>query len=98
MIACDRCGSLANRCPAGHELLYQTHICTFCVSDAQPTEGEREVWNQVNAVLQDSENILLGLQAYKGAGQEIRDVRRGNTHTHTKHCVLSLQNVTTCPI
>ncbi|XP_040017159.2 CYFIP-related Rac1 interactor A isoform X3 [Gasterosteus aculeatus] len=41
--------------------------------NAQPTEGEREVWNQVNAVLQDSENILLGLQAYKGAGQEIRD-------------------------
>uniref|UniRef100_A0A8C9YML1 Family with sequence similarity 49 member A n=1 Tax=Sander lucioperca TaxID=283035 RepID=A0A8C9YML1_SANLU len=42
-------------------------------TDAQPTEGEREVWNQVNSVLQDSENILTGLQAYKGAGQEIRD-------------------------
>nr|XP_043904665.1 CYFIP-related Rac1 interactor A isoform X2 [Solea senegalensis] len=41
--------------------------------NAQPTEGERDVWNQVNSVLQDSENILLGLQAYKGAGQEIRD-------------------------
>ncbi|XP_034383187.1 protein FAM49A isoform X2 [Cyclopterus lumpus] len=40
---------------------------------AQPTEGEREVWNQVNSVLQVSENILFGLQAYKGAGQEIRD-------------------------
>uniref|UniRef100_A0A3P9K969 Family with sequence similarity 49 member A n=1 Tax=Oryzias latipes TaxID=8090 RepID=A0A3P9K969_ORYLA len=41
--------------------------------NAQATEGEREVWDQVNAVLQDSENILTGLQAYKGAGQEIRD-------------------------
>uniref|UniRef100_A0A7N6AA70 CYRIA/CYRIB Rac1 binding domain-containing protein n=1 Tax=Anabas testudineus TaxID=64144 RepID=A0A7N6AA70_ANATE len=41
--------------------------------NAQPTEGEREVWNQVNSVLQDSENILFGLHSYKGAGQEIRD-------------------------
>ncbi|KAM4713573.1 CYFIP-related Rac1 interactor A isoform 1-T3 [Anableps anableps] len=41
--------------------------------NAQPTEGEHEVWNQVNSVLQDSESILTGLQAYKGAGQEIRD-------------------------
>lgn len=51
----------------------------MCVLDAQPTEGEREVWNQVNSVLQDSENILSGLQAYKGAGQEIRDVRKKST-------------------
>ncbi|XP_007895248.1 CYFIP-related Rac1 interactor A isoform X1 [Callorhinchus milii] len=41
--------------------------------NAQPTDGEQEVWNQVNAVLQDSESILTELQAYKGAGQEIRD-------------------------
>ncbi|XP_061843378.1 CYFIP-related Rac1 interactor A isoform X2 [Nerophis lumbriciformis] len=41
--------------------------------NAQPTEGECEVWNQVNSVLQDSESILSSLQAYKGAGQEIRD-------------------------
>lgn len=43
--------------------------------DAQPTDGEREVWNQVNAVLQDSESMLSDLQSYKGAGQEIREVR-----------------------
>jgi len=55
-----------------------------CVSDAQPTEGEREVWNQVNSVLQESESILAGLQAYKGAGQEIRDVRK-----HFK-CIVSI--------
>uniref|UniRef100_A0A8C5CZ86 CYRIA/CYRIB Rac1 binding domain-containing protein n=1 Tax=Gadus morhua TaxID=8049 RepID=A0A8C5CZ86_GADMO len=41
--------------------------------NAQPTEGEREVWKQVNSVLQDSDSILSGLQSYKGAGQEIRD-------------------------
>ncbi|NXS02886.1 FA49A protein, partial [Oxylabes madagascariensis] len=42
--------------------------------NAQPTDGEREVWNQISAVLQDSESMLADLQAYKGAGQEIRDV------------------------
>lgn len=64
-VCCDvECRSRwANYCPG------------VCVSDAQPTEMERDVWNQVNSVLQDSESILLGLQAYKGAGQEIRDVR-----------------------
>ncbi|KAF5917318.1 hypothetical protein HPG69_008390 [Diceros bicornis minor] len=41
--------------------------------NAQPTEGEREIWNQISAVLQDSESILADLQAYKGAGPEIRD-------------------------
>lgn len=55
-------------------------IC-LCL-DAQPTDGEREVWNQVNSVLQESESILGGLQSYKGAGQEIRDVRR---NTETRH-------------
>uniref|UniRef100_A0A3B3SNA8 Family with sequence similarity 49 member A n=2 Tax=Paramormyrops kingsleyae TaxID=1676925 RepID=A0A3B3SNA8_9TELE len=47
--------------------------------NAQPTEGEKEIWNQVNAVLQDSENILSGLQAYKGAGQEIREAIQNPT-------------------
>uniref|UniRef100_A0A7M4EEG8 CYFIP related Rac1 interactor A n=1 Tax=Crocodylus porosus TaxID=8502 RepID=A0A7M4EEG8_CROPO len=41
--------------------------------DAQPTDGEREVWNQISAVLQDSESMLADLQSYKGAGQEIRE-------------------------
>uniref|UniRef100_H3ACY5 CYFIP related Rac1 interactor A n=1 Tax=Latimeria chalumnae TaxID=7897 RepID=H3ACY5_LATCH len=47
--------------------------------NAQPTDGEREIWNQVNAVLQDSESILVDLQAYKGAGQEIRDAIQNST-------------------
>uniref|UniRef100_H0VMD0 CYRIA/CYRIB Rac1 binding domain-containing protein n=1 Tax=Cavia porcellus TaxID=10141 RepID=H0VMD0_CAVPO len=37
--------------------------------NAQPTEGEREIWNQISAVLQDSESILTDLQAYKSAGR-----------------------------
>lgn len=51
-----------------------SRLC-FCLLDAQPTEEEREVWNQVDLVLQDSESILMGLREYKGASQEIRDVR-----------------------
>ncbi|XP_078731815.1 CYFIP-related Rac1 interactor A isoform X1 [Lampetra fluviatilis] len=41
--------------------------------DAQPTEAERDSWQQVNGVLQQSEGILTELQAYRGAGQEIRE-------------------------
>lgn len=64
-------------CEEFWDVLVWTSVVCVCVCglDAQPTEEEREVWNQVNSVLQDSESILMGLQAYKGAGQEIRDVR-----------------------
>lgn len=53
----------------------ETGLTLVCVLDAQPTEEEREVWNQVDLVLQDSESILMGLREYKGASQEIRDVQ-----------------------
>lgn len=43
-------------------------------ADAQPTDAEREVWDQVDVVLKDAKGILDELQAYKGAGQEIREV------------------------
>lgn len=42
--------------------------------DAQPTEAETAVWNQVNAVLEEAQTILAELQSYTGAGQEIREV------------------------
>lgn len=42
--------------------------------DAQPTEAERETWEEVDVVLKDALGILDELQAYKGAGQEIREV------------------------
>ncbi len=43
--------------------------------DAQPTEAERETWDEVDVVLKDALGILDELQAYKGAGQEIREVQ-----------------------
>ncbi|XP_068609586.1 CYFIP-related Rac1 interactor A isoform X1 [Brachionichthys hirsutus] len=61
---------------------------------AQPTGGEREVWNQVNSVLQDSESILSGLQAYKGAGQEIREaIQNPNDFMHQERAWNSV-----CPL
>ncbi|XP_052667233.1 CYFIP-related Rac1 interactor A-like isoform X1 [Harpia harpyja] len=41
--------------------------------NAQPTEAETAVWNQVNAVLEEAQAILAELQSYTGAGQEIRE-------------------------
>lgn len=43
--------------------------------DAQPTESEKEIYNQVNVVLKDAEGILEDLQSYRGAGHEIREVK-----------------------
>uniref|UniRef100_A0ACB8FEJ4 Protein fam49b n=1 Tax=Sphaerodactylus townsendi TaxID=933632 RepID=A0ACB8FEJ4_9SAUR len=41
--------------------------------NAQPTESEKEIYNQVNVVLKDAEGILEDLQSYGGAGHEIRE-------------------------
>ncbi|TWW70824.1 Protein FAM49B L1 [Takifugu flavidus] len=41
--------------------------------NARPTDAEREVWEQVDVVLKDAKGILDELQAYKGAGVEIRE-------------------------
>lgn len=48
--------------------------CCCRPADAQPTDAEREVWQQVDVVLKDAKGILDELQAYKGAGVEIREV------------------------
>ncbi|NXK18835.1 FA49B protein, partial [Arenaria interpres] len=45
--------------------------------NAQPTEAETAVWNQVNAVLEEAQAVLAELQSYTGAGQEIREVGWG---------------------
>lgn len=58
-------------------LLLKINIYTFnmfCCLDAQPTESEKEIYNQVNVVLKDAEGILEDLQSYRGAGHEIREV------------------------
>ncbi|KAG1947237.1 CYFIP-related Rac1 interactor B [Pimephales promelas] len=41
--------------------------------NAQPTEAETAVYNQVSAVLEEAHGILAELQSYNGAGQEIRE-------------------------
>uniref|UniRef100_A0A674MLW8 Family with sequence similarity 49 member A n=2 Tax=Takifugu rubripes TaxID=31033 RepID=A0A674MLW8_TAKRU len=62
--------------------------------NAQPTEEEREVWNQVDLVLQDSESILMGLREYKGASQEIRDaIQNPNDFKHQERAWNSV-----CPL
>lgn len=59
----------------------------FCLSaDAQPTDAEREVWDQVDVVLKDAKGILDELQAYKGAGAEIREVQAANPERERGGC------------
>ncbi|KAM9719262.1 CYFIP-related Rac1 interactor B-like isoform 1-T2 [Menidia menidia] len=40
--------------------------------NAQPSDSETEVWEKVNQVLTEARVILDDLQAYRGAGEEIR--------------------------
>lgn len=47
-------------------------MITFNLSDAQPTEAEREVYSEGQIVLERAHRILQDLQDYKGASQEIR--------------------------
>uniref|UniRef100_A0A3P9PYK5 CYRIA/CYRIB Rac1 binding domain-containing protein n=1 Tax=Poecilia reticulata TaxID=8081 RepID=A0A3P9PYK5_POERE len=59
-----------------------TMLHTVCRHpNAQPTEAETAVWNQVSAVLEEAHGILAELQSYNGAGQEIREVRRSTETT-----------------
>uniref|UniRef100_A0AAR2LJH1 CYRIA/CYRIB Rac1 binding domain-containing protein n=1 Tax=Pygocentrus nattereri TaxID=42514 RepID=A0AAR2LJH1_PYGNA len=40
--------------------------------NAQPTEAERQLWEQVSKVLEEAMSILQDLQSYSGAGEAIR--------------------------
>ncbi|KAJ8272691.1 hypothetical protein GJAV_G00092290 [Gymnothorax javanicus] len=40
--------------------------------NAEPSESERELWDQVNVVLKDGREILEDLQSYDGAGEAIQ--------------------------
>ncbi|PIO37275.1 hypothetical protein AB205_0023460 [Aquarana catesbeiana] len=51
-----------------------TLLLCLGIIDAQPTEAETVVWNQVNSVLEEAQSILAELQSYQGAGQEIRQM------------------------
>jgi len=46
--------------------------CASWILDAQPTEAEKEVYDEAQVVLQRAHRILQELQDYKGASQEIR--------------------------
>lgn len=47
-------------------------VFLFFTEDAQPTEAEKEVYDEGQVVLERAARILQDLQAYKGASQEIR--------------------------
>lgn len=40
--------------------------------NAQPSQSETDVWEEVNQVLAEAQVVLQDLQSYKGAGEEIR--------------------------
>ncbi|XP_075225691.1 CYFIP-related Rac1 interactor B [Lycorma delicatula] len=52
--------------------------------NAQPTEGEREVFEEVQHVMSSAETILEELAVYKGAGREIREAISSPTE-ETQH-------------
>lgn len=49
------------------------------VTDAEPTEVEKSVYEEVQKVLRRSESILEELQCYKGAAKEVREAISTNT-------------------
>ena len=61
-------------------MTFLLQCCLFALSlyllDAQPTPEEKEVWEVVNVVLENTSNILKELKEYKGASDEIRVVGR----------------------
>ncbi|KAK2520295.1 Fam49b [Columba guinea] len=85
IIRAEKMKALSFRCPIGYlnmGNLLKVLTCTdleqgpnffLDFENAQPTESEKEIYNQVNVVLKDAEGILEDLQSYRGAGHEIRE-------------------------
>lgn len=46
---------------------------TFFITDAQPTESEMQLFDEVQIVLTEASDILSELKQYSGADQYIRD-------------------------
>ena len=44
------------------------------ISEAEPSENEREMFSRINEVLKKAPKLLQDLRDYKGAGEEIREV------------------------
>lgn len=48
------------------------------VIGVQPTDEEKEVWEKVQAVLNESQTILQDIQQYTGATEDIKQVSNRN--------------------
>ncbi len=54
-------------------MIINDYMASICV-DAQPTETEREMFLEVEAVLKKGQAILKEISQYRGASKEIREV------------------------
>lgn len=62
-----------------------TSFCVWCLNKdywiiigVQPTNEEKEVWEKVQAVLNESQTILQDIQQYTGATEDIKQVSNRN--------------------
>uniref|UniRef100_A0A8C4WWL2 CYRIA/CYRIB Rac1 binding domain-containing protein n=1 Tax=Eptatretus burgeri TaxID=7764 RepID=A0A8C4WWL2_EPTBU len=53
--------------------------------NAHPSENEREVWDTVAQVLSHAEQVLAALQAYQGAGPQIREAISHSSDEEQQH-------------
>ena len=49
-------------------------MINFALVEAQPTETEKKVYDEVAVVLERAPSIIADLQKYQGAGEQIREV------------------------
>ncbi len=66
-------------CSVSYRLLHECLTSVCLLVDAQPSLSESAVWEKVNQVLTEAQVILEDLQAYRGAGEEIRQVIYSHT-------------------
>lgn len=62
-------------------MLSTAFFCVWClnknywiITGVQPTDEEKEVWEKVQAVLNESQTILQDIQQYTGATEDIKQV------------------------
>lgn len=62
-----------------------THSLTHPLTEAAPSDAERDVHTQVHSVLVKAPEIIEELKTYKGAGEKIREVGPAyhSMHTHS---------------
>lgn len=66
-------------------MLSTAFFCVWClnknywiITGVQPTDEEKEVWEKVQAVLNESQTILQDIQQYTGATEDIKQVSNTN--------------------